>query len=123
MNACNSRKVRIHQFRYKAGVKNKHHILKPNRGGMTIDYNLLKIDVLKHDAFHYIFKEKTLREVIALLKRKRDNKDFLRSIKKEYKHAAFRLLFGNKRIDEIIHLLQRVQRAKDSQYIKLKLTA
>jgi hypothetical protein len=119
----NKPKVKIHQYLRRAGEKNSHHILRPQRGGMNVVSNLLEIDIYRHDALHLLFEYKTLREIIALLKNYNSNKDFLRSINHYYKHLAFRLLFGNKKLPEIITLLQRVQRAKDTQWIKLKLTA
>ncbi|MFA6514652.1 MAG: hypothetical protein WCT42_00075 [Candidatus Paceibacterota bacterium] len=114
----------MHGFKNRAGWNDEHHIKTPcSRGGETIDSNLLLIDVYRHDAWHLLFSNQTLREIIAHLKNYCSTKDFLLSVNNYYKHPAFRLLFGSKPLNEIIALLLRIQHAKDSQRIRIKLAA
>lgn len=53
-----------HQFKKKAGFIDSHH-LKP--GGSTIPSNLIALDVYRHDAWHLLFGNKSLNEIILLL--------------------------------------------------------
>lgn len=49
--------------------RNKHHLIPKSRGGQKLTSNLLLIDMEKHCAWHAIWKNRTLDEVIELLKR------------------------------------------------------
>lgn len=54
--------------------QNRHHLTPRSRGGQSIESNLLWIDIERHNAWHAIFGNKTLDEVIELLIRLRDSK-------------------------------------------------
>ena len=49
--------------------KNKHHILPKSRKGKTKPSNILILDEARHEAFHFLFHNRTLLEASALLKR------------------------------------------------------
>ena len=51
------------------GKCNQHHLIPKQRGGIRKRDNLLKIQIEKHVAWHLIFGNRTLREVISFLKR------------------------------------------------------
>lgn len=59
----------VHQFKHKAGWKDTHHLIPKSAGGEDIDSNRISLDAYKHDAWHLIFKNRPLREVIELLER------------------------------------------------------
>lgn len=59
----------VHRFKRKAGWQDIHHVTPKSRGGEDIGSNRLSLDAYKHDAWHLIFKNLTLREVIELLER------------------------------------------------------
>lgn len=48
---------------------NKHHIKAKSNGGVSIERNLLKLDISRHNAYHLLFGNLNLYEVIELLKR------------------------------------------------------
>lgn len=62
----------VHQFKKRAGVTDQHH-LKP--GGSSISSNLLNIDIYRHDAWHLLFGNKSINEVILLLSEVRNRKE------------------------------------------------
>lgn len=49
--------------------QNRHHLTPRSRKGDDSRQNLLIIDVTRHDAWHKLFKNQTLEEVIGLLMR------------------------------------------------------
>lgn len=49
------------------GKFNRHHIKNKCRGGRTTKENLLWMDIERHNAFHFLFKNMSFREVAALL--------------------------------------------------------
>ena len=49
--------------------RNRHHLRPKNRGGLTIESNLLLMDIKRHNAWHQLFGNLTLGEVIELLQR------------------------------------------------------
>jgi hypothetical protein len=53
----------------RSGVFNKHHLKPGSRGGQSIDSNLLRMDVNRHNAWHLLFSNLTLTEIINLLQR------------------------------------------------------
>ena len=117
-------KRKLHGFKKKAGWNDEHHIKAPcSRGGEKIKSNLLLIDVYRHDAWHLLFCNQTLKEIITLLQKYPDLKRFLFTIDNYYKHDAFHLLFGDKSLNQVIIFLKRIQSIKDSQQIYLRLTA
>jgi hypothetical protein len=61
-------------------VRNRHHIKPKSRGGQKIESNLLLMDIKKHNAWHLLFGNMTLNEIILFLTRIRDAK------RNQYKH-------------------------------------
>jgi len=49
--------------------KNLHHLTPRSRGGKSTKRNLLDIYIERHIAWHQLFRNRTLKEVISLLKR------------------------------------------------------
>jgi len=124
MKIQNREKRKIHRFEKRAGWKDDHHINKPcSRGGETISSNLILMDAYRHDAWHLVFGNQTLREIIDLLKSYLEVNHFLHTVNNYYKYQAYRLLFGKMKIFEVIELLERVQSLKYKQRIKFKFAA
>ena len=48
---------------------NRHHLTPKSRGGQAVESNLLKMDISRHNAWHLLFGNLTLKEIIILLKR------------------------------------------------------
>ena len=69
------KKAREHQFRERAGWSDGHHLNPRTRGGQSIGSNILQIDAYRHTAWHLLFKELTLEEIILLLVRIKKIKD------------------------------------------------
>jgi hypothetical protein len=61
------RRKRRDSLRYP--MRNKHHILPKSRDGGNEPENLLLLKVQKHQAFHYLFGDRTIEEAIELLLR------------------------------------------------------
>ena len=65
------------------GKTNHHHLTPRSRGGKNVCSNLLQMDYNRHSAWHLLFQNLTLEEIIALLKRlktikgKQQCKDYL----------------------------------------------
>jgi len=55
----------------RAGDKNRHHLRPRSRGGDSLESNLLVMDIERHNAWHFLFKNLTLNEIIELLERVR----------------------------------------------------
>ena len=51
------------------GLTNRHHLTPRSRGGKSTESNLLEMDYSRHCAWHLLFKNLTLDEIIALLLR------------------------------------------------------
>lgn len=51
----------------KCGVTNKHHIIPKSRGGKM--KQTIRLDIMKHNAWHFLFANKTFTEVAELLLR------------------------------------------------------
>lgn len=49
--------------------RNKHHLIPKSRGGKKSKENLLLIDMERHEAWHRLWGNRTLDEVIELLLR------------------------------------------------------
>ena len=54
---------------------NRHHLTAKSRGGQAIQSNLLTIDMKRHCAWHVLWGNRTLDEVIALLQRLKQIKE------------------------------------------------
>jgi len=53
----------------RSGKKNKHHLIPRSRRGNSNPENLLVLDTSHHIAWHFLFGNLTLKEIIALLQR------------------------------------------------------
>ena len=51
------------------GKMSEHHLKPRSRGGQSIQSNLLKLDIRRHEAWHLLFGNLTLPEIIQLLER------------------------------------------------------
>ena len=49
--------------------RSRHHLTPRSRGGSSLDSNLLNMDLHRHQAWHLLFKNLTLHEIIELLQR------------------------------------------------------
>ena len=58
--------------------RNKHHLIPKSRGGEKTQSNILLIDVERHNAWHRLWGNRTLDEVIALLIRVKHAKEHQR---------------------------------------------
>lgn len=87
--------------------RNKHHLIPHSRGGSKIESNLLLIKMYRHNKWHILYKNRTLKEIIHLLKSI--------SPAKFKKPPQWKVLWGNKSLQQVIALLIRVQRAKNHQ--------
>ena len=65
----------IHQFKKRAGWKDPHHLRPLSRGGDSIQSNIINLDGYRHDAWHLLFGNLTLSEIIGLLARLNNMKD------------------------------------------------
>lgn len=70
----NQKSRTVHQFKSRAGWTNRHHLKPRSRGGSDRTYNIIKLDAYRHDAYHLLFGNLTIDEVIELLIRLRDKK-------------------------------------------------
>lgn len=58
----------------RAGQTNRHHLLPRSRGGDSLESNLLVMDIERHNAWHFLFQNQTLDEIIEVLERLRSMK-------------------------------------------------
>jgi len=58
-----------HCFKNKAGWKTDHHLTPKEKGGKKKPDNILSLDAYRHQAWHLLFGNKTLREIIEMLER------------------------------------------------------
>ena len=68
----------------RSGIKSRHHLKPKSRGGESIESNLIDFDRSRHDAWHFLFSNLTLDEVIELLtrlKRAKEAQRFRRLLK------------------------------------------
>lgn len=114
-----------HKFNSRLGHNEGHHILIPSgRGGETIMSNMFELDGYRHDAWHLLFPNKTLFEIICFFERGKKLNERLELLpNKKYRESAVRLLFGNKNLSEIIMLLRKIYKIKRSQYRYIKIAA
>jgi hypothetical protein len=69
----------VHLFKKRANFNDYHHIVIPkSRGGETVFENMFRLNAYRHDAWHLLFKDLTLDEIVALLQR-------VKKIKMEHK--------------------------------------
>lgn len=65
----NREKQKVHQFKKRAHALDEHHLTPRSRGGESIESNLSNLDLYRHDAWHLLFGDLTLDEIIMLLQR------------------------------------------------------
>jgi len=53
----------------RSGKFNKHHLSPKSRGGQSIESNLLRMDISRHNAWHLIFHNLSFEEAAELLLR------------------------------------------------------
>jgi hypothetical protein len=53
----------------RSGKFNRHHLKPRSRGGDSLESNLLTMDTNRHDAWHLLFSNLTITEIIELLER------------------------------------------------------
>jgi hypothetical protein len=58
----------------RAGEMNRHHLRPRSRGGDSLESNLLVMDIERHNAWHFLFQNQTLDEIIEALERLRSMK-------------------------------------------------
>lgn len=68
----------------RTGKTNQHHLKPRSRGGQSIESNLLHLDIRRHEAYHLLFKNLTLDEIIALLIRVKQIKEGQRRTYKDF---------------------------------------
>lgn len=86
----------------------KHHLLPKQRGGHLSPCNTLRLWRDKHDAWHYVFGQLNLDEIIhALFAR-------YRTVIKTSKTKQWKFLFKGKSIKKVIALLKRIRKIKRS---------
>ena len=56
-------------FTQRAGSTNHHHLKNRCHGGTSVMSNLLRMDERRHDAWHLLFKNMDLPQIIRLLQR------------------------------------------------------
>ena len=57
-----------HQWK-RSGIRNEHHLLNKSRGGLRTSTNLITLDTEHHLAWHFLFGNMDIDEVVALLLR------------------------------------------------------
>lgn len=67
-----------HRFQKRAEFSDQHHLRPSSRGGTSVESNLILLDAYRHDAWHLLFKNLTLDEIITLLMRLKHIKESLR---------------------------------------------
>lgn len=61
----------------RSGWSNKHHLRAKSLGGTDDLSNLIRLDDMRHAAWHLLWGNKTIGEIIAILKRVADIKEKL----------------------------------------------
>lgn len=84
----------------------KHHLVPKCLGGSKKSHNLLRLWRDKHDAWHRIFENQTISEIIPVLIHGRKN------IGKWVGTSHWKLLFGDKNLIEVYLLLTKLQQIK-----------
>ena len=90
---------------------NRHHLTPRSRGGQTLPSNILRIKIVRHCAWHQLWQNRTLKEIIKLLLIIRQEDRFRTS-------PQWIVMWGNKNISQVIALLERVKHIKESKRFK-----
>lgn len=111
-------KIKDHKFQIRTMFFEDHHLTASERGGQSVNSNLLYLEAYRHTAIHYLFDNMTLCEIIDYLK----SLDFISDMyEKEYSENAVYLLFGYMSLDEIIICLMRLRALKTFEIFKMRL--
>ena len=86
---------------------NRHHLTPRSRGGQTLPSNILRIKIVRHCAWHQLWQNKTLKEIIKLLLIIRQEDRFRTT-------PQWIVMWGNKNISQVIALLERVYSIKQT---------
>jgi hypothetical protein len=89
---------------------NRHHWINRSRGGKTSKRNISWLKIAKHRAWHFLFNNLSLREVIRLLKTLPNERGL-----RKYNEKDWLIVFKNMTLKEAIELLERTYRIKKSQ--------
>lgn len=88
-----------------------HHLVAKTRNGTRKPSNCLRLWRDRHTAYHLLFNNDTLDEIISKLTQHPCKfTEYVITNKKRYQ--AYELLFRNKHVSEIIEILKRVRRIK-----------
>ena len=89
---------------------NRHHWTNKSCGGATNRKNISWLKIKKHRAWHFLFKNLSLRDVIKLLKILPNERGL-----RNYKTKDWEIVFKDLSIEEAIKLLERTMSIKNSQ--------
>lgn len=89
---------------------NRHHWTNKSCGGATNRKNISWLKIKKHRAWHFLFNNLSLREVIRLLKTLPNERGL-----RKYNEKDWLIVFKNMTLKEAIELLERTYRIKKSQ--------
>ena len=96
---------------------NKHHLRPRSRGGEKLTYNLLLIKVSRHNAWHVLYGNRTLNEIIVLLRYLLKDKEL-----RNFPHSKlWTTLWGKRDLWSVIQILERLQRIKKKQRLRIYL--
>lgn len=68
-------KRQVHKYSKRAGFNTDHHLRPSSRGGDSREPNIIQLDAYRHSAWHLLFSNLTIDEVIMLLKRLKQIKE------------------------------------------------
>jgi hypothetical protein len=101
------------------GHMSKHHLVPKQRmrdyygGSFKMPNNILRLWRLKHDAWHVLFKQKTLNEILKYLRKPIDQIY-------GYKSETWKILFKNNNRKDVYKILLRVRRMIRKRYAFLE---
>lgn len=95
-------------------ITNHHHLIPRSRSGSSLDSNLILIKIIRHNNWHKLWGNRTLKEIIKLLKNLQKSKRFKMS-------PQWKNIWGDKTLDEVIPILERLYRIKKNQEIYILL--
>jgi hypothetical protein len=93
---------------YRSKKMIQHHIINKCKGGGNQKSNLLRFERNREKAWHYLFRNRSIKEVIAIL-------GISKILLSRDDRRVWYFLFGHKSVQEVIELLKRVDRAKSAQ--------
>ncbi len=103
----------MNSLRIHTGINHlsKHHLIPKSRGGRSTAQNLLKLWRKRHDAWHYLFDNLTLWEIIDHIRL--NPEDFITEIlSRPSKRRAYNILFHGEDAYQTLATLERVKEFK-----------